>query len=419
MKIEKKFIHFSQTPISTEEIEEVVDTLRSGWLTTGPKVKRFEEVFAEYIGCKYAVAVNSCTAALHLALDAIGVEEGDEVITTPMTFAATAEVIRYFKANPIFVDIDPLTMNIDPVKLKESVSRRIGKTCDKKLKAIIPVHYAGYPCDMDSVVHIADRFELNVIEDAAHALPAYYKDRKIGTIGDITCFSFYATKNITTGEGGMAATENEEWAERMRIMSLHGISRDAWKRYTSEGSWYYEILAPGYKYNLTDIAAALGIIQLKKADLFWKRREKIARMYTEAFNNMEELKVPGDIPGSWEHIEKFDNASQLPLEEHLQSSIRHSWHLYVIKLNIEYLSIDRNRFIDELRHRGIGTSVHFIPIHIHPYYRDTYGYLPEDFPVSYDVYKRIISLPIYPTMTDQDVERVIEAVKDVTSKYRN
>lgn len=396
MNINEKFLPFSLPLIGEEEIAEVIDAIKSDWITTGTKVKQFEKDFSEYIGCKHAIAVNSCTAALHLALEAVGVKEGDEVITTPMTFAATAEVIRYFKAKPVFVDIDPIIMNINVTKLEDVIS-----TPNNKIKAIIPVHYGGYPCEMDTIREIAQRYNLKVIEDAAHTLPAYYKGKMIGTIGDITCFSFYATKNITTGEGGMIATDNDEWAERMRIMSLHGISSNAWKRYTVEGGWYYEIIAPGYKYNLTDIAAALGIAQLRKVGNMWARRRKIASIYDEAFKDLKEIEIP------------YFTSSQLQ-----NNGIQHSWHLYIIKVNPQYLNIDRNQFIEELKDRGIGTSVHFIPLHIHPYYRDTYGYKPEDFPVAYDTYKRIISLPLYPKMSDGDVERVIDVVLEVVKQFR-
>lgn len=396
-------IPFHKPYITEDEISEVLDSLRSGWLTTGPKCVEFEKAFAEYIGCKHAVAVNSCTAALHIALDAIALKEGEVVITSPMTFAATAEVVRYFNAKPVFVDIEPDTMNIDVSKLEEKVKSL--KDEGARLKTIIPVHYAGQPCDMDTIMAIANKYNLKVIEDAAHVLPAKYKNRTVGTIGDITCFSFYATKNITTGEGGMATTDNPEWAERMRIMSLHGISKDAWKRYTAEGNWYYEIIAPGYKYNMTDIAAALGIAQLRKADKFWNRRTEIAMIYNEAFSHIEALETP--------HTSHLTPHSLL-----LTPHTNHSWHLYVMKLHLEQLTIDRNQFIEELKSRGIGISVHFIPLHIHPYYRDLYGYKPEDFPVAFETYQRIISLPIYPKMTDEEVERVVEAVTDVISKHK-
>ena len=392
------FLPFALPVIEEEEISEVLDVLKSGWVTTGPKVKLFEREFAEYIGCKHAIAVNSCTAALHLALEAIGIQEGDEIITSPMTFAATSEVIRYFKARPVFVDIDSKTMNLDSGLVENIVQRRFESGFGRKLKAIIPVHYGGFPCDMDVLMALASKYNLRIVEDAAHAFPTLYKRKMIGTLGDITCFSFYATKNITTGEGGMITTENEEYADRMRIMSLHGISKDAWKRYTAEGSWYYEIVAPGYKYNLTDIAAGLGVAQLKKADAFLKRRIQIADRYRGAFQGLNELDLP-------------------PANEGTEGTT-HSWHLYVIRLNLPRLQIDRNKFVDELRRRGIGTSVHFIPLHIHPYYRETYRYQPDDFPVAFETYQRIISLPIYARMTDGDVERVIEAVTDIVRSNR-
>jgi len=398
------FLPFAMPSITEEEIQAVVETLRTGWITTGPKAKQFEEDFATFIGCKYAVAVNSCTAALHLALEAVGVQEGDGIITSPMTFAATAEVIHYFRARPIFVDIDPVTMNIDPNKIECYLSSCLERR-SKLPKAIIPVHYAGRPCEMGPIMEIARRYRLAVIEDAAHAFPASYGDKIVGTIGDLTCFSFYATKNISTGEGGMITTENEEWAERMRIMSLHGISKDAWKRYTAEGSWYYEILAPGYKYNLTDIAAVIGIVQLKRANALWRRRIHIASCYHDALKDFAEIEVP----------EMNDGRS---LDGGDKNGYRHGWHLYVIKLNLETLDIDRDRFIGELKQRKIGTSVHFIPLHIHPYYRDTFGYKPEDFSAAYKTYKRVISLPIYPRMLDSDVEKVIEAVTDVVTLHK-
>lgn len=377
------FLPFAAPSIGEEEIAEVLDTLRSGWLTSGPKVKRFEEEFAARVGAKYAVAVNSCTAALHLALEAVGVGEGDEVLTTPMTFAATGEVIRYLGATPVLVDIDPITMNIDPEKLAVAA-----KTA-WRAKAIIPVHIAGLMCAMDPIMEIARDHGLAVIEDAAHTFPSTYKGRMVGTIGQITCFSFYSTKTITTGEGGMATTDDEALADRMRMMSLHGISKNAWTRYTASGSWQYDILYPGFKYNMPDMAAALGLAQLQKADSFHKRREEIARRYTEAFGLVHDiLETPPPAP-------KGDV---------------HSWHLYILRLHVERLRIGRDQFIEELKRANIGASVHFIPLHLHPYYIETYGYDPNDFPCAYKSYQRSISLPIYPKMTDEDVESVIAAV---------
>ena len=383
----REFIPFHAPEIGDAEIESVVETLRSGWLTSGTKVKRFEDDFAEYVGSKHAVAVNSGTAALHLALDAIGIRPDDEVIVPTMTFTATAEVVLYFKAKPVLVDCQEDTLNLDPKQIEAAIT--------SKTKAIIPVHFGGQPCDMTPILEIAKTHKLYVVEDAAHALPASYEGKKIGTIGDITCFSFYATKTITTGEGGMATTENSEWAERMRMMSLHGISHDAWKRYTKEGSWYYEILNPGFKYNLTDIAAAIGIEQLKKCDEFRKAREKIAKIYDTSFADLEEIHTP---------VRRSDT--------------EHAWHLYVIQLNLDHLQITRNQFIDALREEGIGTSVHFIPLHLHPYYRDNFGYQPSDFPNASSAFERIVSLPIYPKMTEADVESVIGAVRKVVKLNR-
>ena len=387
MPADSKFIPFHIPAIDEDEIQSVVETLRSGWLTTGPKVKSFEEEFARYVGCKHAIAVNSGTAALHIALDAIGISEGDEVIVPAMTFAATAEVVLYFKAKPILVDCERDTFNLDPSQVEAAIT--------SKTKAIIPVHLGGQPCEMDQILDIAKKHNLRVIEDAAHALPASEHGRTIGTIGDITCFSFYATKTITTGEGGMATTENSEWAERMRMMSLHGISHDAWKRYTKEGSWYYEILYPGFKYNLTDIAAAIGIEQLKKCNEFWETRQRIAMNYAKAFADLQEIQLPSYRDG-----------------------VQHAWHLFVIQLNLERLKINRNQFIEALREKEIGTSVHFIPLHLHPYYRDTFGYKAEDFPNASAVFDRIISLPIYPKMTEGNVRDVIVAVRQIVQEYR-
>jgi perosamine synthetase len=385
--VSRDFLPFHKPDIGTAEIDAVVDTLRSGWLTTGPKVKQFEADFANYIGCGHAVAVNSGTAALHLALDAVGIQEGDEVIVPTMTFTATAEVVCYLKAKPVLVDCRPDTLNIDP----DAIERKI----TSKTKAIIPVDMAGHPCELDKIIDIAQRHNLNVIEDAAHALPAAFQGAKVGQISDITCFSFYATKTITTGEGGMATTDNPEWAKRMRIMSLHGISLDAWDRYTEKGSWYYEVLRPGYKYNLTDIAAALGIEQLKRCDEIYSGRQRVARQYDGGLADVAEIQIPSCPP-----------------------DVQHAWHLYAIKLNLERLRIDRQEFIKALKSLNVGTSVHFIPLHLHPFYRDSFGYTPEDFPQASAAFDRIVSLPIYAKMTENDVEHVITAVQDTCRQYR-
>jgi perosamine synthetase len=385
----KDFLPFSLPDIGDEEIKEVIQVLKSGWITTGPRVRDFEENFARVIGSKHAIAVNSGTAALHLALETIGLKEGDQVIMSPLTFAATAEVVCYFGAKPVFVDIDEGTMNMDPSKFEEYISSRP----NERTKAVIPVHYGGLPCSMDRIMKITQRCGLKVIEDAAHAFPVKYQGRMIGTIGDATCFSFYATKTITTAEGGMLTTNDDTIADRTRIMRLHGISKDAWMRYTTQGNWYYEIIAAGFKYNLTDIAAALGLVQLKRAYAMLEKRRQIADIYNEAFKDLPEIKTP-------------------------YVAVDHAWHLYVIRLDSKKLKIDRKTFIEELKARGIGTSVHFIPLHIHPFYRDTYHYQPNDYPVSLRVYKEIVSLPIYSKMSVDDVYRVADAVKEVIEENR-
>ncbi len=374
-----EFLPFALPDVGDEEIAEIRDSLTSGWVTTGPKTRQFELAFAEAVGARNAVAVNSCTAAMHLALEAVGVESGDEVITTPYTFAASAEVIRHFDAIPVFVDIQADSLNIDPQRIEEAVTERT--------RAIIPVHIGGLATELDGVHEIAARYDLRVIEDAAHAFPALYRGAKIGALSDFTCFSFYATKTITTGEGGMICTENDEWAERCRVMALHGISKDAWNRYSAEGSWYYEVLAPGFKYNMTDIAAAMGLAQLRKADSMWKRRQEIAAQYDVAFGDCDEVDIP-----------------------HRRDTCRHAWHLYMLRLNLDRLDIHRDQFIHDMKRRNIGASVHFIPLHIQPYYRNTFGYEEEEFPVAYREYQRELSLPIYSKMTDGDVQDVVEAV---------
>ena len=383
----KFFLPFHKASIGEKEIREVVDALGSGWITTGPKTKKFEEEFVGCVGAKYGVAVNSCTAAMHLALAAIGIKEGDEVIVPVMTFTATAEVVTYFKATPVFIDCDSDTLLMDVGLLEEKIT--------PKTKAIIPVHYAGQACDIDAILEIAQKYGIKVIWDAAHSFPTEYKGKMVGSFPDITCFSFYATKTLAVGEGGMAVTDNKEYADRMRILSLHGMSKNAWNRYSKEGSWYYEIVAPGYKYNLTDIAAAIGLVQLSRRGKLLKKRQKIAQVYRDAFQGMEEL---------------------TPLK--LLSYGSMAWHLFVIKLNLEKLSIDRNRFISELNDRNIGSSVHFIPLHLHPYWKEAYGLKESDFPTASAIYKQIISLPIFPDMADEDAGDVVSAVKDIVSCYK-
>ena len=380
-----KLLPFALPLLGDEEIAEVTDTLLSGWLTTGPKTLQFEKNFCEFIGADYSLAVNSATSGLHLALEAVGVGRGDKVITTPYTFTATAEVIRYLGADPILVDIDPKTFNIDPEKIREIASKH------NNIKAIIPVHFAGQSCEMDAIREIANENNWKIVEDAAHALPTTWQGEMVGTLSDITVYSFYVTKTIATGEGGMVVSNNEEYIKRMKVMRLHGINRDVFDRYTSDKpSWFYEIVEPGYKYNMTDIAASLGIHQLKKARAFQERREWMAMQYNEAFS---------DLPLQTPYVTYPDDT--------------HAWHLYVIQLDLESLSINRDRFIELMAEAGIGTSVHFIPLHLHPYWRDKYGYEPEDYPVALNVFNRAVSLPIYPKMTDDDVERVIQAVRKI------
>ncbi|MGO4153393.1 DegT/DnrJ/EryC1/StrS family aminotransferase [Cupriavidus sp. YAF13] len=377
------FLPFAQPEIGEEEIAEVVATLRSGWVTTGPKTKQFEADFAAFLGGGVeAIAVNSATAGLHLALEAVGVGPGDEVITTTHTFTATAEVIRYLGADPVFVDVSAQTLCIDVDAIEKAITPRT--------RAIMPVHFGGRAADMGRIIAIAKKHGLRVVEDAAHALPATSDGQLVGTLDtDATVFSFYANKTITTGEGGMVVTRDPEIAKRAKIMRLHGISRDAFDRFVSTApSWYYEIVAPGFKYNMTDVASAIGIHQLKKANAFHQRRAAIAARYDEAL---------ADLP--------------LVLPPHAQTGDIHSWHLYVIQL-AEGAPCSRDALIDHLFKQGIGCSVHYIPLHLQPYWRDQYHLTPEMFPVSQRVYERTLTLPLYTRMRDEDVERVIKSVRD-------
>jgi dTDP-4-amino-4,6-dideoxygalactose transaminase len=379
-----EFLAFAPHAIGEEEIQEVVDTLRSSWITTGPKTHRFEQDFATYLHAPAALALNSCTAALHTLLVAHGVGPGDEVITTPLTFTATVNVIEHVGARPVFADVQPDTLNIDPAAIERVVTRRT--------RAIVPVHYAGHPAELDPIRALAAAADAVVIEDAAHALPARYRGRRIGEDGH-AAFSFYATKNLTTGEGGML-TGDAELIERARVISLHGMSRDAWKRYQKGGSWRYDVLVPGFKYNMTDIQASLGLWQLRRLEEFHRRRTEIAAMYTRAF-----IGDVFELPACARHVE-------------------HAWHLYVLRLRPRALRIDRDRFIEEMTERQIGTSVHFIPVHMQPYYRDRYGYRTDSFPVASENFSRMVSLPLHPRMSDADVHDVIDAVLDIADTYR-
>jgi len=400
-------VPYFRPSISSDEIDEVADTLRSGWLTTGPKVRWFEDEFAEAVGSEYAVALNSCTAALHLALEAVGLKSGDLVLVPTMTFASTAEVVRYFDAVPLFVDCNE-TLCIDPQAVRETIEAVLEnkpiaglKPPYGKLKILIPMHYGGYCCRMDEINKIGRAFDIAIVEDAAHSFPAYYKSehspdwKHAGTFGNVGCFSFYANKCITTGEGGMAVTDDEALADRMRLMSLHGMNNNAWERYTDKGSWYYEIVAPGFKYNLTDIAAAIGIHQLKKAEMFRHKREAVARRYTERLGKLPVVETPF-----------MDENTRI-----------NSWHLYSIRLNLDRLTIDRAAFIQQLNNKGIGCSVHWQPLHMQPYYRSKYGLEPGLFPVAEVEWQRLVSLPIFPDMILEEVDYVIAAIEDIANEY--
>ena len=386
-KAELPPLPFCQADIGEDEIAEVVDTIRSGWLTTGPKTRRFEEQFRDYVGSKFAVAVSSCTAGLHLMLMAAGIGEGDEVITTPLTFCATVNVILHQRAKPVLADICLDDYNIDP----EQVERKI----TPRTKAILAVHYAGQPCRMDQLLDIARRHNLLLFEDAAHASGAQYRGRPVGSLGDATAFSFYVIKNMTTGEGGMVTTDNPELEDKVRLLRLHGMSHDAWKRYDAKGSWYYEVLAAGLNYKMTDVQAALGLHQLRRLDGFIERRAQIVADYNRRLAHLPELTLPT-----------------------AREEVRHAWHLYPIWLHNEQLSIGRDQLIEELKERGIGTSVHFIPIPYHPFYQQTLGLRQGDFPNTDRLFAGILSLPLFPRMTDADVARVGDAVEEIIVGHR-
>jgi dTDP-4-amino-4,6-dideoxygalactose transaminase len=386
------FIPFHVPSIGEEEVSEVVATLRSGWLTTGPRTDQFEREFRNYVRAPYALAVNSCTAGLHLALSALGVGKGHEVITTPLTFCSTVHTILQTGAMPVLADVGA-DGNIDP--------QAIAKAITPRTRAIVPVHLAGLPCEMDAICKLARKRNLFVVEDAAHAVGSRYRNRPIGmpaaTAGnasDATVFSFYATKNMTTGEGGMITTPREALAAKMRVMALHGMSRDAWNRYSETGTWYYEVVDAGFKYNLTDIQSALGIHQLRKLDSFIATRERYARIYNDAFAGVDEVEVPPDRP-----------------------HVRHSWHLYILRLKLGMLNIGRWEFIEELRKRRVGTSVHFIPIPLHPFFAgQSWG--SRSCRRAMDLYARSISLPLYPAMTEEQVHRVADCVKEIVAASR-
>jgi len=377
-----KYLVFGSPLIEEPEIQEVVDTLRSGWLGTGPKVAQFEDIFKEYTGAKHAMALNSCTAGLHLAMVVTGIRQGDEVITTPLTFCSTANAIIHTGATPVFVDVEKDTMNIDPERIAEAITPRT--------KAIIPVHFAGRPCNMDAIMDIAQRHDLIVIEDAAHCIEGRYKGKKIGNIGDMTCFSFYVTKNIVTGEGGMVTTNNEEWADKIKMYGLHGLSKDAWRRYSDEGFIHYQVIFPGYKYNMMDIQASLGIHQMKRVTQYLQRRKEIWERYNNAFSNLPVI---------------------CPLDP--ENDTVHARHLYTLLIDTDKIKKSRNEVQQELHELNIGTGIHFISLHLHDYYKKTYSFKPDDFPNAKYISERTISLPFSPKLDDKDIEDVIIAISKV------
>jgi dTDP-4-amino-4,6-dideoxygalactose transaminase len=393
----KTFLHFSPPLIGQEEIDEVVATLRSDWISTGPRVQEFESEFANFVGAPAALALNSGTSALHAGLTALGVRPGDVVVTTPMTFCSTVHVIEHVGARPVLVDIEPDTLNMDPIEVEKAIV--CAAKTGPRVRAVLPVHLYGQPCDMDRLRAIASEYGLKILEDAAHGLPATYKGRRIGTTPPgseptLVAFSFYATKNLTTAEGGMLVGP-PDLLEDARVWSLHGMSRNAYKRYSSAGSWHYDVVAPGFKYNMSDIQAAIGLHQLKRLPATHCRRHEIADRYNRAFADFTELQVPAH-----------------------RAATESAWHIYALRLNLESLTIDRARFIEELKILNIGTSVHFIPIHLHTYYRRKYAFTPVDFPIAFREFHRLVSLPLNPRTTDDDANDVVDAVTTVVRRYR-
>lgn len=381
----EQFLVFGSPLIEEAEIREVVDTLRSGWISTGPKVARFEAMFRDYTGSKHAVAVNSCTAGLHLSMVAAGLESGNEVITTPMTFCATVNSIIHTGATPVLVDCDRDTQLIDPQRIEDAITPHT--------RAIVPVHLCGRPCDMDAIMDIAARHDLMVIEDAAHAIETVYKGRKVGKIGHLTAFSFYVTKNVVTGEGGMVTTDHPDFAEKIKMYALHGMSRDAWKRFSDEGYKHYQVCVPGFKYNMTDLQAAVGLHQLARVEMNLQRRNEIWQMYQEAF---------ADLPVGLPAPDEPDTV--------------HARHLYTLMIQKDRCGLSRDAFIQRLHERNIGAGVHYLGVHLHPYYRDRFGYGPDDFPNATWISERTVSIPLSPKLTDADVADVIEAVRNCLSR---
>ena len=385
--VRSTFLPLTRPSLGPREKQLVLETLESGWITTGPRAHELGRRVAALAGARHGLAVNSATGALHLALAALGVGPGDEVVTSAYTFVACVNVIEHVGARPVLVDVEPDTLCLDPKALERALT---GRT-----RALLPVDYGGHPCDLDAIGALARARGIAVVEDAAHALGAALGGRPIGSLADVTAFSFYATKNLTTGEGGCAVTDDEDLAARMGLLSLHGMNRDAWKRYDDTGSWYYEVTAPGFKYNLSDVLAAIGLAQLERFDEMQRRRREHVARYDALLADVPEVRGPSARPG-----------------------VTHAWHLYTVALDLERLTCDRARFIEELRAEGIGASVHFIPIHFHPHFRDTLGVHPGEFPVAEDAYRRAISLPLFPDLTPRDLEDVAAAVHKIVAHYR-
>ncbi len=385
--VRKEFLPYGTQWFDEKEINEVIDSLKSNWITTGPKMKLFEEGFKNFIGSKYAVAVNSGTAALHISTSCIDIKPGDEVITTPLTFVASANCVVYRGGTPILADIKKDTYNIDPNEIKKKIT--------PKTKAIIPVHFAGQPCDMDEIKEIAEENNLIIIEDAAHAVDAEYKGKKIGNISDLTVFSFHPVKNMTTAEGGMVTTNNDEFTDKLLMFRTHGISRNATKRFGKSGGYYYDMQYLGFRYNLSELHASLGIHQLNKLELFQKRRREIVKIYNRELQNIEEITIP-----------------------FVKNDVKHSWHIYVIQLDLKSLRVDREQVFYALREENIGVNVHYIPVHYHSYYQIKYGLKKGILPNVEWLYPRIITIPIFPRMSDDDVYDVINALEKVVKYYR-
>lgn len=384
--MKKRTVPFYRASITSAEIQAASNVLKSGWLTTGQVCKKFEQKFNEYIGCRHSAAVNSCTAGMILALKALGIGRGDQVITTPYTFVATVEAILTVDARPVFVDIDPVTLNLDCDQIESKITART--------RAILPVHIAGLPCRLDRINRIARKHGLKVVHDAAHALGASFKGKRIGAWGDISSFSFYATKNLTTAEGGMVTTDNKKFAEAVQIMSLHGMDKKAWKRYLDSGSWYYEVVKFGYKFNMPDLNAAVGLATMDRLKKLQQKRAIVAGWYDKALTKFPQIELPAR-----------------------DSDSEHGWHLYIIKLNLDMLEINRDKFIRELTARNIGTSVHFIPMFLHPYYKGKYGLSAGKFPHSANAYRRVISLPFYPDLTKDEMQYTADSIGEIIDKY--